>query len=74
MKLFNCIHKLLSRKKKIVVITPNKYADSVGMKVGWTFDLDRDGLPIFHSASQKVKWEMAHGEYSFMFDKYITEV
>ena len=74
MKMFNCISKLLSRKRKIVVLAPNKIAESMGLRYAWVFDLDHDELPVFHSASEKAKYEMATGEYSCYFDKFITEV
>lgn len=74
--MFNRIRKLLEMKKvrMICVLAPNKMGEDAGIHVAWAFDLDRDQMPIFHSANEKAKWDMATGEYSFMFDKFITEV
>ena len=74
--MFNRIRKLVDMKKtkSICVLAPNKYGEDAGMKLAWVFDLDRDHLPIFHSESEKAKWEMATGEYGCLFDKFITEV
>ena len=73
--MFRRIMKLLLKQKKkgVVVLAPNKYGMSMGMRVAWVFDTDQDGLPIFRNASDKAKWEMATGEYSCLFDKFVTE-
>ena len=73
--MFRRILKLIlnQRKRGTVVLVPNKYALNVGLRVAWMFDLDQDGLPIFRSALDKARWEMANGEYRFMFEKVITK-
>lgn len=71
----NFIKKLLGLKQEkagVAVFQPTPYAEMLGMKKVWVFDLDKSGNPILSSASQKAKWEMCTGRYAPMFDKTVT--
>lgn len=62
---------LKPKRRGVIVIQTNKYANDIGLNKRWEFDCDKYGFPLFKSGREKAIWEMVNGNYKPYFEKSI---